>query len=76
MIKLSLFGSSSRVKKIARTFEANRTGFNQKLEVGETIEYKDKNYIIIGIYNTRINRIGDPRITRTWFVNLLTIHLI
>ncbi|BDP82613.1 TPA: hypothetical protein ACGU7O_001154 [Enterococcus faecium] len=44
-------------------FEANRTGFNQKLEVGETIEYKDKNYIIIGIYNTRINRIGDPRIT-------------
>lgn len=29
-------------------FEANRTGFNQKLEVGETIEYKDKNYIIIG----------------------------
>ncbi|HHA5789739.1 TPA: hypothetical protein ACOBID_001780 [Enterococcus faecium] len=44
-------------------FEATRTGFNQKLEVGETIEYENRNYIIIGIYNTRINRIGDPRIT-------------
>lgn len=46
MIKLSLFGSSSRGEKIARTFEANRTGFNQKLEVGETIEYKDKTILL------------------------------
>ncbi|HAQ1518030.1 hypothetical protein NNC41_08030 [Enterococcus faecium] len=44
-------------------FKATRKGFNQKMEVGELIEYKDEQYIIIGISNMRINSYGDPYVT-------------